>query len=296
MAPRVVRKLRLFSAHGFINPSDDNLVLLNYEEFFSELSAEGFKKFRLQTGGETVAISEVHKVGDNVAFLFVKGSESSITIFNERTGVTQEAELPENHIAVSATWLFWKRNSRFVFVESNRPGVGTGVIEKFFTSYGKNYLGHKNFTFDLNAVPGPSFEREIDRFTRIREVSVVLKRPNHAWSTAVELIGDAAESNAGTVELSVRAGRKQSLAKDRGIVQSLKDYAREKISGLKNVRVFGQVPGVEGEHSVSLENSQMTASTKLESGLDPSQNLQPLAAAVENFEEENSLESDRTRD
>ena len=68
MAPRVVRKLRLFSAHGFINPSDDNLVLLNYEEFFSELSAEGFKKFRLQTGDETVAISEVHKVGDNVAF------------------------------------------------------------------------------------------------------------------------------------------------------------------------------------------------------------------------------------
>ncbi|MEY8579206.1 hypothetical protein AALI21_13045 [Corynebacteriaceae bacterium 6-324] len=290
MASKSIRKLRLFSVHGFINPSEDEQELLEYERFFSNLRTGGYKEFRQKRGDETVAIAQVRELEGHTAYLFVRGSESSVTIFNERTGVAEEADLPADSIAVSATWLIWKKRSRYVFVESNRPGVGTAVIERFFTSYGREVLGYKEFTFGLNAIPGPAFEDQIHRLTRIREVSVVLTRPNHVWSVAEDLIGDAADSNAGTVEVSARAERKQSLAKDRGIVQGLLQYARSKITGLKNARVSGKMPGTEGEYVVSLENSQMTASAKIVSGADPEENLQALAEAVEGFEEENLRE------
>ncbi|MDO5374059.1 MAG: hypothetical protein Q4F10_11445 [Corynebacterium glutamicum] len=273
MARKIARKLRQYSVHGFINPSDQDGLVIDYSDFFEEMKDSKSSEFSFKLGSETVAMSTVEDLQEYRAFLFVRGSESSITIFNERTGVTEEANLPDDYIAVTATWLIWQKDTRFVFVESNRPGVGYTAIEKYFTAYGKEILNHPNFTFDLNPVPGPEFEKQIGRFTRIREVSVVLNRPNHVWESAHLLIGDASESDAQTIELSARAPRKQTLSKIKGIVPRVIQYAAEKITGLKDARVYGDMPGTVGEQTVSLKKSQVVASASIDSESDPSQNL-----------------------
>ena len=78
------------------------------------------------------------------------------------------------------------------------------------------------------------------------------------------LAGAAADSNAYTVEIETKAARGKSLSKDRGIIDAVTSYARKRITALKEVRIKGTVPDVEGEYEAKLSENQATVSTRIE--------------------------------
>lgn len=270
MARMKLRKAKAYSMHAFVKPSESELA--NYDELLTTVFRE-FRDFRDQThDDEVVAIATVHKTSpdsveasDFAGFQFVSGSEDTITIFDQLTGAAKEERLPEGQVSVSSTWFLWKPGSRVVFIESRRPGVSRAKIERYIERFAQRILGLEEFSFSLHPIAADTFEDEIEKFTRIREVRVVLKRPNHSWAPAKELIGAASESNAATVEIEARAERNKSLNKDSGIVSKIKSYARNAINGLEDVVVSGNMPNVEGERRTRLSSNQIEARAKVRS-------------------------------
>lgn len=255
--------------HAFIEPGDEGQTA-DYGQLLSSILSE-YSSFRLVLAGEEiVAIASVHRPDEFsrsskklVGLQFVSGSDDTITIFDQNTGEAEKAQLPKGTVSVDSTWLIWNADSRVVFIESKRPGVGKTKIEKYLQAFGRRVMGYEKFTLNLNPVASKNFESEIEKFTRIREVNVMLKRPNKNWDPAKALAGAAADSDAGTVEISARAERNQSLAKDRGIVKQVKEYSRRPITGLSDVQVFGNVPGVEGEQQIRLSQNQVETRIRL---------------------------------
>ena len=260
MAAKKIRKARVFAIHGHVKPRDEGGVNLPYDVFFDTLR-KYFSEHRLQTRDEVIAVVSVREYHGFIAFRFVRATDESLTIFDERTGDAHEAELPKGQKSASSTWFIYRPGSRLVFIESKRPGVPVSKIERFLVDFGRRKLHYSELTIDLDPVASSDFEHEIDRFDRIREVRVQMARPNHSWPID-NLIPAAVDSNAESLELTAKAARNKSLKKNGGIVKKIKTLAKNPISGLKNVFVYGNAPGTAGEKRITLQDSQLDISMR----------------------------------
>lgn len=262
---------------------------MRYDELLTQIT-EKFSGFKLKLrDDEIVAIASIYKpeledTKQLVALQFVCGAEDTITIFNQFTGSAEESKLPEGQVSVNSTWLIWQLGERIVFIENRRPGVSRAKIEKYIEAFGQRVLEHDQFTFSLHPVASEKFETELEKFSRIREVDVVLKRPNKDWVPAALLAGSASDSDAGTVEIEVRAERGKSLNKNQGIVTQVKEYARKAITALYEVRVFGNIPGIERERQIKLSRNQAEVRTDIPSNASENDIAKSLIDGVQKFD------------
>lgn len=123
-----------------------------------------------------------------------------------------------------------------------------------------------------------SFLAALDRFGRIRLANMKVARPNFDWTDNYEGLNQVgADSNGRTVDLSVIAHRNDSLAKDRGIVQYIRDMIANKVTSLKGASVEGVRQGEQADTRISLANYVVHQKTSVKvdvNGHDVSEDIQ----------------------
>lgn len=281
----VVRTIEAYSIHGFESPGSSEESLLNYSHFFDQLAAAKLQTLRIQISEDVVAITDQQWASGKLALRLVSGNPEEIALFYD---IETAKEVPgpssDKRFAVRGVWVFVVPKERLVFVERKRPGVPIFQIERFLSGFGRDQLGLKGLTISLNPVVSESFANEVKSFTRIREASVVVRRPNHSWARAAEnLLGPAANSNAAQVEIQLNADRGQSLIKDGGLVGELIQIASNPISAVKNAVVRGLTPSFDGERTVSLKKHTVKGSARLDRGASADEHRDTLARVVDDL-------------
>ena len=278
MAP-IIRTLEAYSIHGHVNPGAPEEELVVYKSFFEALLDADPHSLRFAVGSETVAIADRARTGDTLALRFVSGnSEELPLVYDATTGQVEEVDPGKDRLVVNGAWVIVVPARRILVLERRRPGVPVYQIERFLTQFGRQRLGFTEIAVSLNPIPSDSFTEEVERFTRIREASLTLRRPNHSWTASAEaMLGELAESNAAAVQLQLNADRGQSLAKDRGIVSELLRLASRPINALKNAVVKGQTPAFEGERTVSLAKHTVKGTARIDPNATPVEQLVPLS-------------------
>lgn len=285
MTAKKTWKAKKYAMHGHVEPKDQGGKTLDYDSFFFT-ERDRLRRHRIKSGEDIIAIVNIYHENDTIAYRFIRTTDDKLTIFDTRTGDAEEASTEEWQKAAVSTWMICRKGSRFVYVDSRRPSVGIRNIERFLVDFGRTQLGYDHFSFTLNPVTTESFVEEIEKFIRIREVRVQISRPNRSWESIKSLVPDVADSNASVVEMTTKAGRNQSLEKDKGIVQRVKTLTRNPLSGLKNVFVLGKVPNSAAEKQITMSESQRTVSAELPHNAAESTIVRALIDQVENDDSE----------
>lgn len=271
------RTLDVHALHGHVKPGSSEEENLDYNEFFKLVHDHG-RGVRISAGAQTVAIATARTLGDRYAFRFISGSGEAITeVFNPVTNETELMELPQERFVVNGAWAIVSPSKRILVAERKRPGVPMFEIEQFLNKFAQ-HRGYGDMSIALNPVPSPSFIAEVEAFSRIREASVIIRRPNHSFSkSAREAVGQiAAESNAGKVTVQANADRKQSLRKDEGLVADILSFAGSALSPIEDARIKGTRPGFDTERSISLLKHVLKGTVRLARGSRPDEQLDAI--------------------
>ncbi|MGR6524124.1 hypothetical protein ACU5JM_21015 [Rhodococcus erythropolis] len=233
---------------------------MDYPEFFAMLASLPFATRRMTLHDQITAIASLKETDDGTYVLrVVTGTRGTAPIlFDLETGKERLGQLNRTEIVAASTVVAVNPRTRAVAVERRRPGVPLSSLEKLFSSLGREH-GYEQLTIALTPVAGESFLEELQEFERIRRAEVLLTRPNYDWTTnATALVGDlGAASDADVMEVAASASRGQSLRKDGGIVQDIKNFISRPINGLKNVKIIGRKSGGTTESTLSLERHQI---------------------------------------
>lgn len=232
----------------------------------------------MNVGDATVALVDSGRRDARFAFRFVSGDPDTIAeVFNPATGTTEVADLGRERFLVNGAWTIVDPDRRIVVIEKKRPGVPIYQLERFLSEFGRSN-GFHSLSVSLNLVPSESFVAEIGSFTRIREASVTLRKPNHSFTpSARELLGQiAGASDAQDAEVTLKAARGASLSKQSGIVADIVSFAQSVINPLFKARVTGQRPGVEGEQTVHLHKHALKGDARVDPTDSPQAQLSAL--------------------
>lgn len=282
MVKRIARSLVAYSIHGHVNPGGEGEAVVDYGALFESIERLGSESLRARVSGDVVAISRVERTDGLLAMLFVAGSEGELPlVYDPSTASAEEVDPGGGRFVVNGVWGFFDPEERYLVMEKRRPGVAIYQIERLLTGIARRAVGDKTAVLSLNPVPAPSFVREVQRFTRIREASITMRRPNHSWTDdAIELLAHVGDSNAAQVQVQLNADRGQSLSKSDGIVRDVMRVAQHPVGPLQNATVRGTFPDQEGERAVSLRRHIVTGTTRVDGDVAVEQRAQGLAGGV----------------
>lgn len=281
------RSVEAFSIHGHIEPGSQDESLVDYDELFDSVATAPPDRLRHSVQDETVAIVDTRPVEGGLALRVVSGRADEVALlYDETSGQVSQVRTGGGRFLVRGVWVIVRRASRIVLVERKRPGVPVFQLERLLSSYGKQYFGADSFKIALNPIASPSFEEEVLRLRRIREASITMRRPNQSWTEAARgFVGQLGASNAGEVQLQLKAERGQSLARESGIVPEVLSLAREPITELRNVSVRGTPPDSEDERTVSLSKHVVKSSVQMPSGSTPNEDLNVILGIADDLME-----------
>ncbi|WP_223624016.1 DUF4747 family protein [Microbacterium sp. EST19A] len=277
----IIKTLDAYSVHGHLRAGATDEQLLDYVTFFAQLASDGVGE-SVRVGADTVALVEVVGLGARTAFRFASGNASEVAeAYDPATGTTTAVLLDRERFIVNWVWVIVDPTARIVALERKRPGVPVFQLERFMNEFGRNNA-YRRLTVSLHPVPSPSFTEEILSFTRIREASVTIQRPNHSFDAAArEAVAQIArDSNAGTATIQINAERKESLEKNSGIVADIIAFASNALSPIVNAVVKGVRPGFGKERTVSLHKHQLKATAEVSTTATPAEQLETLDATA----------------
>lgn len=226
----------------------------DYENLFARVEAIEKRERLVLFGSIAVAMPDVQRVGDNIFLTFTEGEVGlQPMILDTLTGETREEELERNEILVAAAHALVNPAKRRILIEYVRTGAKAEAmartIEKLLSERGLN-----DIRVDFSPVIEENFIKEIDRFDRIRMASLTLIKPNAGWDDHYTHISDMLQSSGGEkAELSVRAPRGESLNKDAGIVEVIKDVVSDDQPYISDAEIVGVKRGEEAETVVPLK-------------------------------------------
>jgi hypothetical protein len=245
--PTTQRALYAYSIHGRGRSGE----VIDYVAFVQALVAAPSPLRRATINqDEVVLLRDVRQHGRVWELRFLSGSDQeSLTLFDVENDRERDDPRSAGEIVVRPTFLYLNPESRFVALERRRPGLSPGIG----TAIGFD----DDLVIDLNPVTAESFNEELEQFERIRQASVTVARPNYDWTeNANTLTTYAAESDGQTAELEISAPRGGSLAKERGIVQDIKELVQRAIGPLKKVKIVGRHTDETRERTLTLASHQ----------------------------------------
>lgn len=274
------RPIRAYVLHGRVGPT-----LLDYADFFDWVGRLSRNQTRVQVNRELVlAIEKATNTADGGwHFRFVSGNPSEIPlVYIEATGETVEEPRPDGRWAATPNRVAVKPDRRLLAIELRRAGVGSINLERYFRGLAKQSGYSNRLSLDMNPLPSPSFSEELDQFERIREASIIVRRPNNDWDDADDLLsGLADDSAAHRAAITVNANRGESLARDRGIMRLIRQHVSRPLSNVDDVKVKGTQAGMQKERTVSLDRHQLQATAELTVGMGLSEEDATIFASAE---------------
>lgn len=245
---RINRRIQAFAihAHGRRFSGD-------YRELFSTIASIDKPKRLARFGQIAVAISDIRQFEDCFFLTFTEG-EIGIQplILDTATGETREEELDRDEVLVSAAHALVNPEKRRILVEYVRGGakaeVMASTIEKLLIE-----AFDPNSRVSFAPLIEEDFVRQIGLFKRIRVASLTLIRPNAGWDDHYTKISDLLQKSDGEkAQLSVRAGRGETLNSEDGIVEVIKDVAKDGQPYLSDAEIIGIKKGEDAETVVPL--------------------------------------------
>jgi hypothetical protein len=234
--------------------------VLEYEAFIEWLGRLPRHRTRLEVNqGLVLAIAAASRHDSGVwHFRFISGDPTEIPlVYVEATGETVAEEPVDGRWRATPTRVSIDPTRRLLAVELRRAGVGATNLERYMTRLAKREGFHERLSLEMNPLPSPSFEDEIDDLARIREASIIVRRPNTDWDDADDILSDLADASAAhKASVTVNAARGESLSASRGVMSLVREHLRRPLTNVSNVRVTGTPTGSSRERTVSLEKHQ----------------------------------------
>jgi hypothetical protein len=176
-------------------------------------------------------------------------------IFDASTGTERFEPLTGKQVIATRTYGVVDLENRETIIEYNHRGAKAHDITVLLEEAGRKSGMGAQFAVEINPTVDDSFLAALDRFGRIKLANMKVARPNFDWTDNYEGLNQVgADSNGRTVDLTVVAHRSDSLAKDQGIVQYIRDMINGKVSSLKGASVEGVRQGEVAETRISLGN------------------------------------------
>lgn len=256
-----IRTVSLFVMH-----SRESDHLTDYAGFFDWMAGLPRRLTRVQVRSDLVLVVERARKRDGLYELtFISGDPSEIPLlFNEETGSVEKAPNGEETWPVRQTAVIIDPKTRLVGIENRRAGVGSTNLERYFRILARDQGYANDLLFDLAVQPSPSFEQELNDFDRIREATVVIKRPNNDWDDAEDVVADLADATgAHTASVTVNAARGASLNTNDGLLSVIRRQVQRPQTSISNVRVVGTRNGEVQERSLSLTRHQIKGEVRV---------------------------------
>lgn len=251
MPPRrhTSRKLEVYSLHGRTAAGP-----INYGDFFALVARERALDRYDQLGPRLIAIPTLRLSGNSVFLIAYEGERGlNPLIFNTDRARERIQRLGSGEIVATKTHALINLQTREAIVEYNHRGAKASDIARVLQAVGKRHTEYADVIVDLNPVVDEEFLRALEHFERIRVADLKVARPNVDWTENYDHLSRlATESDAGTVDLTLLAARSESLARDRGIIQIIREMIHQKVSGLKGARITGLREGEDSETSISI--------------------------------------------
>lgn len=279
MPKKMIRRaLRLLSIHAR-NGED----IIDYREFFEGLASEKRRdRYVCNIKGTMTAYSRVQHLDNGlIAFLFASGDADDTLSFFDLEEKIQKSVDQTNGFYSTPVWVIVNPVERFIVKELRRPGVSDRALETYFEHYSRDRLGYAYPRFSLNPVPDRHFIETLNRLEVIKKVDVTLNRPNYDWGDSESRItAIAEESGASTATLSMTAGAKQSLKKNKGIVRDVVKIIRSGLRGpIKNIIIKGSRTADAPEQTLNEKNYQRQAVTSFPSEASREEQFARLSSA-----------------
>lgn len=129
---------------------------------------------------------------------------------------------------------------RTVVIEAGRGHPSAEELAQFIEDEAQQLDGYGTLELSFAPKPTRAFAEKIIDMQRIQSATVSLARPNADWADRYsQLTGFAADSNAKVIDATVRAGRRESLSKQSGLVPSLVHWLTETLPSVVNAKIKG---------------------------------------------------------
>ena len=155
-------------------------------------------------------------------FRFVSGNPNEVPLlYVEETGETITEEVSVGRWRAVATRVAVHPSNRLLAIEMRRASVGATNLQRYFSRLAKDNDYYSRLSLDINSLPSPSFAVELEEFERIREASIVVRRPNTDWDDADDVLSQLADDSFGhQASVTVNASRGQKFGaepRDHGV-------------------------------------------------------------------------------
>lgn len=231
---------------------------VNYVDTFQKLADMPDEKRRIERADKLVAVPvfDFDSTQGIVEFTAYEGPIGvSPLIYDPNTTKGEVQPLEGESVLATVTFGRIDIKKRLAVVQYNLRGAKAGEIALVLEESGRAIGLGDLFTVDLTPQGDKSLIEAIEQYERIRQASLKLVEPNIDWADNKNNMSAIAQaSNGRAVETVVTASTGQSLAKNDGLVQVIKDMIREGVNNLKAASVRGTRQNETAETSTSLAN------------------------------------------
>jgi hypothetical protein len=245
------RKLEVYSLHL----RNENAPV-DYQQAFAAIAAAAFDVRQFQAGDKLVALPSVDLNCDVVEVTAYEGPVGvNPLIFDAGTGAERYERLDEDQIIATRTYAIFDLTAKEAIIEYNQRGAKARDIAEVLEDTGRRRGIGEQFSVELVPAADASFLEALDRFGRVKVARLRVAEPNYDWHDNYEnlnIVG--ADSHARSVELVAIANRNDSLAKDGGAVNYIRQMISHGARNLKAASVQGIRLGETADTTISLAN------------------------------------------
>jgi hypothetical protein len=245
------RKLEAYSLHL---RNDDAPV--DYAQVLGVIASAPIDARQFQAGDKLVSLPSVVPTADIVELTAYEGPVGvNPLIFDAGTGAERYEALDDDQIIATRTYAIFDLSAKEAIIEFNQRGAKARDIAEVLEDTGRRFGIGERFSVELVPAADASFLEALDRFGRIKVARIRVAEPNFDWHDNFEnlnMVGS--ESHARSVELVAVANRNDSLAKDRGAVNYIRQMILAGVRNLKGASVQGVRLGETADTTISLAN------------------------------------------
>lgn len=250
---RASRKLEVYTIHAHFGPTASEAV--NYQRLFQSIAKTTLAQRVVTISGKSVALPEFRLDENIVVLTAYEGEEGNPLFYDFINAKERIEELPRGEKLATKTHGVINLVSREAIVEYNQRGAKAADIAVTIQEIGRSLTDWQDLEVEFTPVFDPSFLQAINNFSRIRQASVKMVRPNPDWTDHATYLTDLAkDSRAHLIEVTANAERAQSLNQSKGLIGFIKRMIGAKQSSLKTASVTGTRTGEAAETTVSSNN------------------------------------------
>jgi hypothetical protein len=202
---------------------------------------EGLQGYAEKDGNHHVAVGRSELIGSQIFLVIYTGYSEKSTLFFD---LAEKKELTEatspNRFPARKTYAMIDGARRFLILESKKGGLSALSLSSVIEKYAQRNQELKLLELSFNPIADKEFASRLVEFRRIRSATITIARPNVDWTDRhTQLTQVANESDAKALDVTARSRKGQSLSKDHGLIQFIKESATSAKSMFQKIRIVG---------------------------------------------------------